>query len=154
MENSSQLELSDSEKLEPIIQVSKSDIKKNQKKHDKQSAEDITIAVNYLSKIIKELKLKGNGKPPSRNAILTEMKRIGFDISTTTLWRYRGKINKVKSAVRDLLEEGTYSAYFDHNMELLDYKDHTLNSKEISELNKQRHNLDSSGKTLHILRFT
>jgi len=117
MNNSSQLELSEPE----IIDISKPEIKKNQKLNDRQSAEDVTIAVEYLGRVIDGLKKEFDGRPPTRKEILSEMKRIGFEISIATLWRYRGKIKKVRSAVRDLLEEGTYSAYFDHNMELLDY---------------------------------
>ena len=50
MKNSSQLELSE------VIKVNKSEIKHNHSRHEKQSAEDITIAVDYLSKIIEEIK--------------------------------------------------------------------------------------------------
>lgn len=104
-----------------IIQISQSEIKKNHKRNNRQGAEDVTIAVEYLGRVIDGLKKEFNGRPPTRKEILSEMKRIGFEISIATLWRYRGKIKKIRSAVRDLLEEGTYSAYFDHNMELLDY---------------------------------
>ena len=121
MNNSSSSDLLEPQKLQPVLDLSKSQISKNRKKYEGNSTESITIAVGYLSNIIEELKNKNNGRPASRKAILDEMKRIGFDISTATLWRYRGKIEKIRSAVRDLLEEGTYSAYFEHNMELLDY---------------------------------
>jgi hypothetical protein len=104
-----------------IIEISRYEVKKNQKRNDRKSAEDVTIAVEYLGRVIDGLKKEFGGRPPTRKEILIEMKRIGFEISIATLWRYRGKIKKVRSAVRDLLEEGTYSAYFDHNMELLDY---------------------------------
>ena len=117
MKNSSQTELF----VPKIIKTSLSEIKKNKKLNDRKSAEDVTIAVEYLGRIIDGLKKEFNGRPPTRKEILSEMKRIGFEISISTLWRYRGKIKKIRSAVRDLLEEGTYSAYFDHNMELLDY---------------------------------
>ena len=117
MNNSSQTELS----VPKIIEIPRSEIKKNKKLNDRKSAEDVTIAVEYLGRVIDGMKKQFNGRPPARKEILLEMKRIGFEISIATLWRYRGKIKKVRSAVRDLLEEGTYSAYFDHNMELLDY---------------------------------
>lgn len=115
MSNSSNPELITPE----IIKVTPSQLKKNRKAHEGNTIEDQMIAVNYLSKVIPGLKEKLK-RTPYRSEILAEMKRIGFDISVSTLWRYKGKMHKVRTAVRDLLEEGTYSAYFDHNMELLD----------------------------------
>ncbi len=123
MQKGSQTELLDPENNseQQLIKLSKSQIKKNIKINGRKSADDIIIAVEYLSQIIEKLKITGNGKPPSRKELRMEMKKIGFDISTSTLRRYKGKIKKVRSAVRDLLEEGTYSSYFDQNMDLLDY---------------------------------
>lgn len=115
MNNSSQTERSTS----TVIEISKVQIKKNQKRNNRKSAEDVMIAVDYLAKVMEGLRTKLD-RQPYRTEILAEMKRIGFPLSITTLWRYRGKISKVRTAVRDLLEEGTYSAYFDHNMGLLD----------------------------------
>lgn len=102
-----------------IVKVSSAQVKKNRKTHEGNSLEDQMIAVNYLSKVIPGLREK-LGRAPYRTEILDEMKRIGFNISISTLWRYKGKIKKISTSVRDLLEEGTYSAYFDHNMTLLD----------------------------------
>ena len=142
MKSSSQTELF----VPKIIEIPRSEIKKNKKCNDRKSAEDITIAVEYLGRVIEGLKKEFNGRPPSRQEILSEMKRIGFEISIATLWRYRGKINKIRSAVRDLLEEGTYSAYFDHNMEILDYIEEQAvlqyqkkwtNSKTVTKLNDE-----------------
>lgn len=102
-----------------VIKISEKEIKKNIKTNNKQSAEDIIIAVHYLSQVINGLRAE-LGRTPLRKEILYEMKRIGFEMSAETLLRYSGKIKKVRTAVRDLLEEGTYSAYFEHNMTLLD----------------------------------
>ncbi len=102
-----------------VIKISDKEIKKNIKTNNKQSAEDIIIAVHYLSQVINGLRDE-LGRTPLRKEILHEMKRIGFEISEQVLIRYKGKMKRVRSAVRDLLEEGTYSAYFDHNMTLLD----------------------------------
>jgi len=129
MKNGSELELPE---IHPVLDIKDAEIKKNIKRQGSQSAEDITIAVNYLADVIEELKKTNNGRPPSRIEILTEMKRIGFNISLSTLTRYKGKIKKIKSAVRDLLEEGAYSAYFDQNMALLDY----IEEQAIEYLNK------------------
>lgn len=115
MKNSSHPELS----TPAVIEITKAQIKKNLKRTESNSTEDVMIAVDYLGKVIAALRIKLD-RQPYRNEILSEMKRIGFPLSIATLWRYRGKIAKVRTAVRDLLEEGTYSAYFDHNMELLD----------------------------------
>jgi len=136
-----------------VIKITDKEIKKNIKTNDKQSAEDIIIAVHYLSKVIDGLRNE-LGRTPFRKEILYEMKRIGFEISEQVLIRYKGKIKKVRSAVRDLLEEGTYSAYFDHNMTLLDdieeyaiqcyLKDWNDNKIVIKQV------LSKSGKTINL----
>jgi len=135
MEDVSQTEI-------PLLKLSKTQILKNKQSSKRKSAEDVMIAVEYLSKVIEKLQQNYSGRPPSRKEIMDQMKLIGFDISRTTLWRYRAKINKVKSAVRDLLEEGSYSAYFDHNMELLDY----IEEQAIACYNKQWTNAKSIKK--------
>lgn len=117
MENSSQPEL---QTAPHVISVTKAQVLKNKKANDKGSAEDILIRIGYLEKVEEEL-FKKLGYPPTRQQILDEMKRIGFEMSLPTLWRDRAKIQKKQTFFRNLIAEGNFSAIMYHNAELLDY---------------------------------
>lgn len=117
---------------EPLIKITADELKANKARGDRSSVADVMIRTTYLSKVEDALKLKLK-RPASRQEVLNQMRLLGFDMSLASLWRDRGRIKTKESWLRDLLEEGTYSAYQSDTMELLDY----IIEKSIEFLNQK-----------------
>lgn len=133
MKNSSAAELSATPQIDftkSVIKITPGEIAKNKERHNQDTLENSVIRLDYLSKIDEQLKEK-LGRPPTRKEMLDQMRLIGFDMSIATLWRDKGRNLNRKSWLRDLLQEGTFSAYQNDSSELLDY----IKEKAIEFLN-------------------